>query len=312
MIDKLGKGSFCETDLDPILQNRDQDPDRVRRHDRGLRAYDGARGENDRGYECLVLADCVGSYFPEFQRVALGEIKAQGASSAGSRTGGGGLQRISCAPEPERMRLQALSTGAGFPSGRFTGVVHSVFRQACNIRTGGGSPLTLLASELGNAPDGVRGRAAVRARLLDHLQGAAGRLPGAVLRVGGADFVVDLSGRSAGEAGLETLQPDLSRPEVAPTASGVAGAHATAGSSAGGQLRDAVHARGLALARASRALSVPEAAAAIRRLVGCGPGLTPAGDDLIVAFSPGSEHARRRSGTAALPRRARGYRHCCG
>ena len=37
------------------------------------------REANDRGYECLVLADCVGSYFPEFQRVGLEMIKAQGA-----------------------------------------------------------------------------------------------------------------------------------------------------------------------------------------------------------------------------------------
>src|SRR5260221_10937536 len=37
-----------------------------------------AREANDRGYECLILEDCVGSYFPEFQRVALEMIKAQG------------------------------------------------------------------------------------------------------------------------------------------------------------------------------------------------------------------------------------------
>jgi nicotinamidase-related amidase len=36
------------------------------------------REANDRGYECLVLSDCVGSYFPEFQRVALEMIAAQG------------------------------------------------------------------------------------------------------------------------------------------------------------------------------------------------------------------------------------------
>ena len=36
------------------------------------------REANDRGYDCLVLADCVGSYFPEFQRSALAMIKAQG------------------------------------------------------------------------------------------------------------------------------------------------------------------------------------------------------------------------------------------
>jgi len=36
------------------------------------------REANDRGYDCLVLEDCVGSYFPAFQRAALDMIKAQG------------------------------------------------------------------------------------------------------------------------------------------------------------------------------------------------------------------------------------------
>ena len=36
------------------------------------------REANDRGYECLVVSDCVGSYFPEFQRVGLEMITAQG------------------------------------------------------------------------------------------------------------------------------------------------------------------------------------------------------------------------------------------
>ncbi|MFL6661301.1 MAG: cysteine hydrolase family protein, partial [Rhizobacter sp.] len=36
------------------------------------------REANDRGYECVVLSDCVASYFPEFQRVGLEMIKAQG------------------------------------------------------------------------------------------------------------------------------------------------------------------------------------------------------------------------------------------
>jgi nicotinamidase-related amidase len=36
------------------------------------------REANDRGYRCVALADCCGSYFPEFHRVALEMIKAQG------------------------------------------------------------------------------------------------------------------------------------------------------------------------------------------------------------------------------------------
>ena len=36
------------------------------------------REANDRGFECLVLSDCVGSYFPEFQEMGLKMIAAQG------------------------------------------------------------------------------------------------------------------------------------------------------------------------------------------------------------------------------------------
>ena len=79
IIDKPGKGSFYATDLELILK------------DRGVKSlvFCGVTTEvcvnttmreaNDRGFECLVLEDCVGSYFPEFQRVALEMIKAQGA-----------------------------------------------------------------------------------------------------------------------------------------------------------------------------------------------------------------------------------------
>ena len=35
------------------------------------------REANDRGFECLVPSDCVGSYFPEFQEMGLKMIKAQ-------------------------------------------------------------------------------------------------------------------------------------------------------------------------------------------------------------------------------------------
>ena len=36
------------------------------------------REANDRGYDCLVPENCVGSYFPEFQEMGLKMIKAQG------------------------------------------------------------------------------------------------------------------------------------------------------------------------------------------------------------------------------------------
>ena len=36
------------------------------------------REANDRGFDCLVVEDCCGSYFPEFQEMGLRMIKAQG------------------------------------------------------------------------------------------------------------------------------------------------------------------------------------------------------------------------------------------
>jgi nicotinamidase-related amidase len=78
VIDKPGKGAFFATHLDHVL------------HNRGIRSLivcgvttevcvnTTVREANDRGFECVVLEDCVGSYFPEFQKAALAMIKAQG------------------------------------------------------------------------------------------------------------------------------------------------------------------------------------------------------------------------------------------
>lgn len=78
VVDKPGKGAFYATDLDSML------------HNRGIRSLvvcgvttevcvnTTVREANDRGYDCLVLEDCVGSYFPQFQKAALEMIKAQG------------------------------------------------------------------------------------------------------------------------------------------------------------------------------------------------------------------------------------------
>jgi hypothetical protein len=200
------------------------------------------------------------------------------------------------------MRLQALSIGTGVPGDRFQGVVHSVFRQACNLQVDDGSLLTLLAPQIGNAPHGIRIELPSGLAFSDRLR--AGQRVGcraAVLRVAGADFAVGLSGAKRWRSDLETLAADLSRPEVARAwrvAWQALGCHRRRLGE--DPLTEAIYARGLALARASRALCAPEAAAAIRRLIGCGPGLTPAGDDLIVGFLAGlwssssGDPARRR------------------
>lgn len=78
VVDKPGKGAFYETDLDLILQNRAIRTLIVCGVTTEVCVHTTVRQANDRGYECLVPADCVGSYFPEFQRVGLEMIKAQG------------------------------------------------------------------------------------------------------------------------------------------------------------------------------------------------------------------------------------------
>jgi nicotinamidase-related amidase len=79
IIDKLGKGSFYATDLQQILINKGIKTLFVTGVTLEVCVHTTVREANDRGYECVVLSDCVASYFPEFQRVGLEMIKAQGA-----------------------------------------------------------------------------------------------------------------------------------------------------------------------------------------------------------------------------------------
>ena len=79
VIDKPGKGAFCRTDLETVLQAR------------GLRqlVFAGVTTEvcvqttmreaNDRGYDCLLARDATESYFPQFKAATLEMITAQGA-----------------------------------------------------------------------------------------------------------------------------------------------------------------------------------------------------------------------------------------
>jgi nicotinamidase-related amidase len=78
VIDKPGKGAFFATDLHAILQNHQIKQLIVTGVTTEVCVNTTVREANDRGYDCLVLDDCVGSYFPEFQRVGLEMIKAQG------------------------------------------------------------------------------------------------------------------------------------------------------------------------------------------------------------------------------------------
>jgi nicotinamidase-related amidase len=78
VIDKPGKGSFYGTDLNDILIRAGITNLIVTGLTTEVCVHTTVREANDRGFEVLVLADCVGSYFPEFQRVGLEMVAAQG------------------------------------------------------------------------------------------------------------------------------------------------------------------------------------------------------------------------------------------
>jgi biuret amidohydrolase len=78
VIDKPGKGAFYDTDLLGILRNRNIKKLIVCGVTTEVCVHTTVREANDRGFDALVPEDCTASYFPEFKRVALEMVKAQG------------------------------------------------------------------------------------------------------------------------------------------------------------------------------------------------------------------------------------------
>lgn len=79
VIDKRGKAAFLATDLHAILQNRGIRQLVVTDVATEVCVSTTVREANDRGYDCLVVADCCASYFPDFHTASLAMVKAQGA-----------------------------------------------------------------------------------------------------------------------------------------------------------------------------------------------------------------------------------------
>jgi nicotinamidase-related amidase len=78
VIDKPGKGAFYQTDLELLLKNRGIGTLLVGGVTTEVCVNTTVREANDRGFRCVVLADCCGSYFPELHLAGLEMIKAQG------------------------------------------------------------------------------------------------------------------------------------------------------------------------------------------------------------------------------------------
>jgi nicotinamidase-related amidase len=78
VIDKPGKGAFYATDFGAALERHNIANLLVCGVTTEVCVHTTVREANDRGYRCVVLADCCASYFPEFHEMGLKMIKAQG------------------------------------------------------------------------------------------------------------------------------------------------------------------------------------------------------------------------------------------
>jgi nicotinamidase-related amidase len=78
VIDKPGKGAFYQTDLELMLKNRGIEVLLVAGVTTEVCVHTTIREGNDRGFRCVAIGDACASYFPEFHRIGLEMIKAQG------------------------------------------------------------------------------------------------------------------------------------------------------------------------------------------------------------------------------------------
>jgi len=78
VIDKPGKGAFYNTPLGGLLKEKGISDLLVAGVTTEVCVNTTIREANDRGYRCVAVGDCCGSYFPEFHTMGLAMIKAQG------------------------------------------------------------------------------------------------------------------------------------------------------------------------------------------------------------------------------------------
>ncbi|BFU92442.1 MAG: hypothetical protein NTAFB01_36290 [Nitrospira sp.] len=207
------------------------------------------------------------------------------------------------------MHFQALSVGIRVPTHHFNGTVHSVFRQACNVRLESHALLTLLPFEKNNVPHGIRLNISSQPAFRDLIRvGQPVACRGGILRIGGPDFSVDLRPALSWHIDLKGLCIDLCRPTQAQS-------WAVAWSE--WQMHCRKHGRSENLGvlflseerlstsavseiflqrsastiplllQATCRLRLREAIISMRSLIGLGYGLTPSGDDFLVGYLTG-------------------------
>jgi Protein of unknown function (DUF2877) len=210
------------------------------------------------------------------------------------------------------MRLNALSTGIATPRHNFHGVIHSSFQRACNIILEDNSLVTLLSSEFGNLPQGIRVSLPPEFTFkTEFRRGQSAACRGGILRVEDSDLSVDLRPAVTWHLDLTTLQIDLSRPDSARSWT-VAWEELERYWQENGRSslfmfhpspipplppRHAAHRMQIrleevshihpTLVEATEDLQIDRTISALAPLIGLGPGLTPAGDDFIVGYLAG-------------------------
>jgi nicotinamidase-related amidase len=78
VIPKPGKGAFYNTNLEPLLKERNVTHLLITGVTTEVCVQMTMREANDRGYECLLVEDATESYFPEFKQATLEMVRAQG------------------------------------------------------------------------------------------------------------------------------------------------------------------------------------------------------------------------------------------
>lgn len=102
VLDKPGKDAFYATDLETILRALGVTHLVVTGVTTEVCVQTTVRAANDRGFECLILSDCTGSYFPEFHESALAMFSAQGGIVGWVASSADLLDAISASAETRR------------------------------------------------------------------------------------------------------------------------------------------------------------------------------------------------------------------